>query len=267
MTAALNTFPQLCRQWRQSRHLSQLALAENAEVSQRHLSWLETGRSQPSRDMVLKLAEALEIPLRERNSLLLAAGYAPYYRESSLEEPHMVHVRAALRRVLEHQEPFPAIVVDRAWNQVLGNKASELLLALSDRDADDPGPFNLAEATLRPGGLRRFILNPEVALPLFVLRLRREALASGEASVIARVEALIRAAGPLPELDSGTDSLLPVLPIELELDGLHLSLFSVMSTFGTPQDVTTDELRIESFYPMDNETTAFFETIASGSAA
>ncbi|MEM7692317.1 MAG: XRE family transcriptional regulator, partial [Pseudomonadota bacterium] len=164
---------------------------------------------------------------------------------------------------LQQQEPFPAVVVDRSWNQVLGNKASELLLGLSGRDANDPGPFNLAEATLQPGGLRRFITNPEIALPLFVLRLRREALASGEASVIARVEALIRSAGALPELDSGTDSLLPVLPIELALDGLRLSLFSVMSTFGTPQDVTTDELRIESFYPADDETTAFFEAIAS----
>ena len=121
MTAA-TSFPTLCRQWRRLRHLSQLQLAEHAAISQRHLSWLENGRSQPSRDMVLRLAEALEVPLRERNALLHAAGFAPQYRESGLDEPHMAAVRAALDQVLIHHEPFPAVVVDRKWNLVLGNR-------------------------------------------------------------------------------------------------------------------------------------------------
>ena len=255
-------FPTLCKQWRRQRHLSQLGLAEAAAISQRHLSWLETGRSQPSRDMVLKLAEALEIPLRERNTLLNAAGFAPLYRESGLEEPHMAPVRNALAQVLAHHEPFPAVVVDRKWNRVMGNHASSALFALAGNDAADNEPMNLAAATLQPGGIRRFIRNWEVALPLFVQRLRSEALASGEAQVIAHVEALVRAAGPLPDAAASAAPLLPVLPLELDIEGLELSLFTVMSTFGTPQDITTDELRIEAFYPADDNTRAFFELAA-----
>lgn len=262
MTVAAATFPNLCRQWRKTRHLSQLDLAENAAISQRHLSWLETGRSKPSREMVLRLAEALEVPLRERNTLLNAAGFAPQYRESALGEPHMAPVRNALQQVLLHHEPFPAVVVDRKWNRVMGNRASDLMLALGGTQAAEGEPFNLAAATLAPDGLRRFIRNPEVALPLFVQRLRSEAIASGEESVIAHVEALIRGAGDLPTATLGSEPLLPVLPLELDIDGLQLSLFTVMSTFGTPQDITTDELRIEAFYPADDATRDFFTAAA-----
>lgn len=257
MTAA---FPTLCKQWRQRRHLSQLELAACAAISQRHLSWLETGKSRPSRDMVLKLAEALEIPLRERNALLTAAGFAAFYRESGLTEPHMAPIRDALTQVLAHHEPFPALVVDRKWNRVMGNTASDTLFALTGAPGSHGSevPLNLAAATLARDGLRRFISNWEIALPLFVQRLRSEALASGEAEVIAHVEALVRSAGELPDLQPTAHALLPVLPLELNIDGLELSLFSVISTFGTPQDVTTDELRIEAFYPSDAGTRAFF---------
>ncbi|MEM6484826.1 MAG: helix-turn-helix transcriptional regulator [Pseudomonadota bacterium] len=261
MTAAAATFPQLCRHWRRHRHLSQLDLAEQAAISQRHLSWLETGRSQPSREMVLRLAEALEVPLRERNSLLHAAGFAPQYRESSLDEPHMAPIREALRQVLAHHDPFPAVVVDRKWNRVMGNEASDLMFVLAGAPAkhEEGGePLNLAAATLAPEGLRRLIRNADVALPMFVQRLRSEALASGEAAVIAHTEALIRAAGDLPEAFPSPEPLLPVMPLELELNGTALSLFTVMSTFGTPQDITTDELRIEAFYPADDATRSFF---------
>jgi transcriptional regulator with XRE-family HTH domain len=262
MTAA-TAFPQLCRQWRQLRRLSQLDLAERAEVSQRHLSWLETGRSKPSRGMVLRIAEALEIPLRERNKLLHAAGFAPHYRESALTEAAMAPVRDALARVLAHHEPFPALVVDRKWNRVMGNAASDLMLSLAGAKSatdDEAIPVNLAAATLAPNGLRRYIRNADVALPMFVQRLRAEAQASGQAETIAYVEALIRAAGDLPCPRESAAPLLPVLPLELDIDGLRLSLFSVMSTFGTPQDITADELRIEAFYPMDDTTRAFFES-------
>ncbi len=266
MTAASARFPTLCRYWRGTRHLSQLALAEAAEISQRHLSWLETGRSRPSREMVMRLAEALEIPLRERNTLLNAAGFAPHYRESSLDEPHMAPVRDALTRVLEHHEPFPAVVVDRLWNRIMGNRASDLMLALGGAPGVDEGqqrPFNLAAATLSADGFRRYIANSDVAIPLFVQRLRSEALASGEGAVIAHVEALIEAAGDLPEAAAAADPLLPVLPLELDIDGLQLKLFTVISTFGTPHDVTTDELRIEAFYPSDDATRRFFEDAAA----
>ena len=268
MTAAA-TFPNLCRHWRQRRHLSQLDLAESAAISQRHLSWLETGKSQPSREMVLRLAEALEVPLRERNSLLHAAGFAAQYRESSLDEPNMAPIRNALAQVLKHHEPFPAVVVDRRWNRVMGNSASDLMLSLAGAPASggtesSEEPFNLAAATLAPEGLRRFITNGEVALPLFVQRLRSEALSSGDPATISHVEALIRAAGDLPEVTPSPEPLLPVMPLDLDIDGLKLSLFTIMSTFGTPQDITTDELRIEAFYPADEETRTFFTTAVQG---
>lgn len=213
--------------------------------------------------MVLKLADALEIPLRERNSLLTAAGFAAQYRESALDEPHMAPVKSALKQVLGHHEPFPAVVVDRKWNRVMANGAADTLFALAGTPVYSEEPFNLAAATLAPDGLRRFITNWDVAAPLFVQRLRGEAIASGESEVIAHVEALIRAAGELPTLKASTEPLLPVLPLELALDELKLSLFTVISTFGTPQDITTDELRIEAFYPADERTRRFFQEKAS----
>jgi transcriptional regulator with XRE-family HTH domain len=260
MTVAAAHFPSLCRHWRRLRHRSQLQLAEAAGISQRHLSYLETGRSRPSREMVVRLAEALEVPLRERNTLLNAAGFAPLYRQSALDEPHMAPVRDALARILLHHDPFPAIVVDRSWNRVMGNRASDRLLDLVT-SGEAPGSevtLNLAAATLDPKGLRRFLSNAEEALPLFIQRLRREALASGDAAVVAHVEALIRSAGPLPPLPPMQAALLPVIPLELEIDGVPLSMFTVLSTFGTPQDITTDELRIEAFYPADEATRGFF---------
>ncbi|MFK8042644.1 helix-turn-helix domain-containing protein [Congregibacter sp.] len=262
MNTSPSTFPNLCKQWRQRRHLSQLHLAETAAISQRHLSWLETGRSQPSREMVLKLADAMEVPLRERNTLLNAAGFAPQYLESRLEEPHMAPVGEALTAILEHHMPFPAVVVNRKWDRMMANAAADLMFSLVDTNsgqAETKEAFNLAEATLAPHGLRRYITNWETALPMFVNRLRSEALASGETSTIAHVEALIRGAGELPDNPPAPEPLLPVMPLELDIDGLQLSLFTVMSTFGTPQDITTDELRIEAFYPANDATRSFFE--------
>lgn len=256
-------FPDLCRYWRRARHQSQLELAGRAGISQRHLSWLETGRSHPSRAMVLRLAQAMDLPLRERNALLNAAGFAAVYRESTLDEPHMAPIRRALDAVLGHHEPFPAIVVDRRWNRVLGNRAADLMLALGGAASPGAAPFNLAAATLAPDGLRRFIRNAEVALPLFVQRLRSEALGSGDVAAIAQVEALLRDAGDLPAPALPGDPLVPVIPLELQFGDLELALFSVISTFGTPQDVTTDELRIEAFYPSDDATRAFFTEAAA----
>lgn len=262
MTTAQSMFPALCKQWRRRRHLSQLHLAESAAISQRHLSWLETGRSQPSREMVLKLADAMEIPLRERNTLLHAAGFAAQYRESSLEEPHMAPVREALAAVLDHHSPFPAVVVNRKWDRIMANGAADMMFALAGSTGNNTqpsNPLNLAAATLAPDGLRRYITNWQEALPLFIQRLRTEAIASGQTSIIAHVEALIRSAGELPEANLTPEPLLPVMPLELNIDGLQLSLFTVMSTFGTPQDVTTDELRMEAFYPANDATRTFFE--------
>jgi transcriptional regulator with XRE-family HTH domain len=262
-------FPSLCRQWRRFRKLSQLDLALAADVSQRHVSWLETGRSKPSREMVLRLSDAMEIPLRERNLLLRAAGYAPVYGESGLDEPAMQPVLKALKRILDHHEPLPAVVVDRLWNVRMQNRAAERLLgaggepgAMPEEVAVDDA-LNLALLTVHPQGLRRFIVNWDEVMPSFVRRLRNEAMATDDPEVQRWFSRLLELAGPIPDGGPVMESLLPVLPLELNIDGLELSLFSVMSTFGTPQDVTTDELRIEAFYPTDGKTADFFTRVAS----
>ncbi|NND66133.1 MAG: helix-turn-helix transcriptional regulator [Halioglobus sp.] len=267
-SAASQPFQSACRQWRQFRKFSQLDLALAANVSQRHVSWLETGRSQPSREMVVRLCEAMEIPLRERNLLLQSAGFAAEYRETDLEDPEMTPVLDALQHVLSHHEPLPAMVVDRFWNVRMKNSAADLLLAIEGdpeallRSVGSVGEINLALLTLHPNGLRKYISNWEQAAPAFILRLRNEALASGDRAVQERFEQYIALAGEMDAASTLSGSQLPILPLELNVQGLSLSLFSVISTFGTPQDITTDELRIEAFYPTDEATQAFFTNMA-----
>ena len=268
MTSAVSGFNELFREWRQFRRVSQLELALAANVSQRHVSWLETGRSRPSRDMVLRLAEALDIPLRERNALLRSAGFAALYGESSLEDPVMAPVDHALRQVLAHHEPLPAFVIDRAWNVRLHNSAGRLLLGVAgDPEAlmaalGEPGEVNLAVLTLHPDGLRRYISNWDQVAPHFVRRLRQEAAASGDRGLQEKMGAITALAGIADDAVPLNQALLPVLPLEIDLNGVALSLFSVISTFGTPQDITTDELRVESFYPTNEATAAFFSDLA-----
>ena len=262
-------FNDLFREWRQFRRISQLELALAANVSQRHVSWLETGRSQPSREMVLRLAEALDVPLRERNALLVSAGFAAVYSESSLEDPVMAPIESALRQVLDHHDPLPAFVVDRLWNVRMENKAANLLLGVAGDPAElmtslgMPGAVNLAMLTLHPEGLRPFISNWDHAAPHFVRRLRQEAAASGDSDLQEKMARVTALAGLEDDSVPLTEALLPVLPLEIDLNGIPLSLFSVISTFGTPQDVTTDELRVEAFYPTDESTAAFFRNLAT----
>jgi transcriptional regulator with XRE-family HTH domain len=272
MGSAAAGFNELFREWRQFRRVSQLELALAANVSQRHVSWLETGRSRPSRDMVLRLAEALDIPLRARNALLLAAGFAATYNESSMEDPVMAPVEHALRQVLSHHEPLPAFVVDRAWNVRMDNSAGRLLLSVAGDpesliaelgESGSPGEVNLALLTLHPEGLRRYITNWGEAAPQFVRRLRQEAAASGDRILQEKIAALTELAGVVDDGLPPSGALLPVLPLEIDLNGIALSLFSVISTFGTPQDITTDELRVEAFYPTDEATGQFFREVAS----
>ncbi|HET6565644.1 MAG TPA: helix-turn-helix transcriptional regulator [Xanthomonadales bacterium] len=266
--AASQNFPSVCRQWRQYRKLSQLDLALAAEISQRHMSWLETGRSRPSREMVIRLSDALDIPLRERNVLLQSAGFAAAYNESRLDEPTMAPVLEALNHVLEHHEPFPAVVVDRFWNIRKKNRAADLILGIDGdpeallRRIGAGQEINLALLTLHPQGLRPYISNWQQAAPAFIRRLKCEALATGDAKVQQRFAEFIELAD-LGETDHPVDaSLLPVLPLELKIGDLELSLFTVISTFGTPQDITTDELRIETFYPTNTVTEKFFRSMA-----
>lgn len=262
--AGTRNFKHICRQWRKFRKLSQLDLALAANVSQRHISWLETGRSHPSRDMVERLSDAMDIPLRERNVLLQAAGYAAVYSETELDEPIMAPVLDALNRVLQHHDPLPAIIIDRYWNVKKTNQAADLLLSIGG----DPqvlqdkmgatGELNLALLTVHPQGLRPYIANWDQVLPSIIRRLRSESLASGDLGIQEQFAQYIELAAPGEESEPSSSSLLPVLPLELNINGLELSLFSIISTFGTPQDITTDELRIETFYPTDAKTEQFF---------
>lgn len=267
-TAEGQHFKTLCRHWRQRRRLSQLDLALAADVSQRHVSWLETGRSRPSRDMIVRLSDAMDIPLRERNALLQSAGFIGSYKESDFSDPAMKPVLDALNHILKHQEPFPAVVVDRSWNVRKTNTAADSLLSLGGDPAKmlaqvgAGDELNLALLTVHPEGLRRYISNWDQAAPAFIRRLRNEALTSGDTALEARLSHYIDLAGPMNESDPDQQALMPVLPLELNINGLKLSLFSVIATFGTAQDITTDELRIETFYPNDEVTASFFRDSA-----
>lgn len=258
-----------CKHWRQYRKFSQLDLALAADVSQRHISWLETGRSRPSRDMVVRLAQAMDIPLRERNVFLNAAGFAALYSEKSLDEPSMAPVFDALSHVLKHHDPYPAFVVDRLWNIQMKNAGADLLLSVIGdadqlwRDIGDDGKHNIALLTLHPNGLRNYISNWQEAAPDFIRRLKKEAAASGDKELHEKIEAIIACAklgngGAVLDHSSDVHGVLPVLPLDFKFGDLSLSMFSVISTFGTPQDITTDELRIEAFYPADESSKVLF---------
>ena len=253
------------RHWRKQRKLSQLELALAADVSQRHVSWLETGKSHPSRNMVLRLSDAMDVPLRERNQLLNAAGYANVYSEKKLDEPTMEPVISILQNMLDHHEPYPAYVLDRYWDIKMQNKAATKLLSLAGEPNEiwnaigDDTQSNIALLTVHPKGLRRFISNwKEVAGP-FTRRLKKEAIESEDPTLLTRFKRLEEHIGDLPEQES-TQDLLPVLPLNIRIGNLELNLCSVISTFGTAQDITAHELRIETFYPADQVTTLFFNS-------
>ena len=243
----------LLRRWRQRRRLSQLDLSIAAEVSTRHLSFLETGRATPSRDMVLHLADHLDVPLRERNALLLAAGYAPVYRESGLDGPDMAPTMAALRGVLAGHEPYPALLVDRRWNLVDANDAATALTAGVAPELLDP-PANVLRASLHPDGLAPRIANlPEWRAHL-LHRLRREA----DLLDFPELEELYtELSGPPYGGGGSVRNGPPEVAVHLRLrhgDG-ELAFLSLVSTFGTPADVTLDELVLETFLPADAATT------------
>ncbi|MCR6486693.1 helix-turn-helix transcriptional regulator [Amycolatopsis sp. OK19-0408] len=248
----------LLKHWRGSRRLSQLALATEAAVSVRHLSFVETGRANPSRAMVLKLAEVLDVPLRERNTLLLSAGFAPEYPESALDAPALAAVREALETMLAQQEPFPALVMDRGWDIRHTNTAARRFFAfLGSGRANLPGPANVLRRMFHPDGARPHVTNwPEVAEAL-VRRVRREAIGGVLDERAQRIldEVLDYPGVPphLRELNTAAP-VLPIVPIRYERSGRRFDYFSTVTTLGTPQDVTLQELRIECFFPMNDET-------------
>jgi transcriptional regulator with XRE-family HTH domain len=242
----------LLRDWRQRRRLSQLDLAVEAEVSTRHLSFVETGRSKPSRELVLHLAEHLEVPLRDRNGLLMAAGYAPVYRETSLDGDAMAPVREALDTILAGHEPYPAVIVDRHWNLVSANAALPLLLDGVAPELLEP-PANALRVSLHPDGMAPRIANLDEWSAHLLGRLQRQEAASAD-PVLAelRVE-LLRYPGVVGEYAEDPASMLFV-PLRLRAGDDELSFFSTIATFGTALDITLAELSIESFFPADRHT-------------
>ncbi len=242
------------RQWRERRRYSQLELAGLAEISTRHLSFVETGRSAPSRDMVLTITDHLEVPLRERNRLLLAAGYAPVYAESAFDAPQLASVRSALRQVLDGHEPYPAIVFDRAWNLVEANSALSLFTGLMAPHLLAP-PINVLRAGLHPDGLARHIVNLGEWRAHLLTRLGRQIEITADPGLAAlhRELSAYPCAEPEPAVElPGPGEIL--VPLRIRAGERELRFFSIIATFGTPMDVTLAELAIESFYPADPAT-------------
>lgn len=262
MTAA--TFPQaqqlqpigtLLRHWREQRRLSQMALALDADISSRHLSFLETGRAQPSRDMVLRLAEHLQVPLRERNTLLLAAGFAPAYPERALDDPALRVARQAVQRVLEAHAPYPALAVDRHWNLLAANRVVPHLLVDVSPALLQP-PVNVLRVSLHPEGLAPHIVNLGQWRAHLLERLAREAAISADSGL----EALLRELRALPTpVALGHQEQSPTwgavaVPLILETGLGRLQFISTTMVFGSPVDITLAELAIEAFFPADAAT-------------
>ncbi len=261
-------FGSALRYWRTRRGYSQLRLAVDGGVSQRHLSFLESGRAQPSRDLVLKLGIVLDVPLRQRNAMLLAAGFAPAYQERNLSDPELSSVMQALDFMLRQQAPFPALVVDRLWNLVMFNEPAagfmKWLLGLPPEAAiPRDGSINVLRLMLDPNGLRPRLVNWEAVCADSLLWIQREAMADGPGSeataLLAELSALPGMAavadGHVPNLDRRA---LPFLPLTIAHEGVELNLFTTITTLGTPHDVTVHELRLESFFPADNATADWF---------
>ena len=246
----------LLKTWRTKRRLSQLDLALEAGVSTRHLSFLETGRSRPSEQMVMHLAEQLDVPLRERNRLLLAAGFAPAFEERPIDAPEMAPVRDALDRVLTGHEPYPAVVVDRWWNLAAANRSIAMFTADVPAELMEP-PVNVLRVSLHPEGMAPRIANLAEWRGHLHDRLRREVAATGDerlAALLAEVEGYPQpAASAPPRPPQGAIA----VPLVLRHDGQELSFFSTVATFGTAVDVTVAELSIEAFFPADAVTAKF----------
>jgi transcriptional regulator with XRE-family HTH domain len=249
-------FAATLRWWRRRRGWSQLDLAERADISQRHLSFLELGRASPSRDMVVRLAAALDVPLRRQNTLLIAAGFAPIWRETALSGPELAQVRTALDYIMGQQEPFPAVAVDRHWNMLTTNNGMKCLVAFLVGPLPPDAKVNLADALVAPDVLRPFLVNWEDVVRYFIRSVEADAAADGNPETGNLLERLLayRDVGSLMTKFAVKRDAGPVLPMHFRKDGVSLQLFTTIATLGTPQDITAQELRIECFFPMNDET-------------
>jgi transcriptional regulator with XRE-family HTH domain len=250
------TFAERLKWWREHRGFSQLALAGRAGVSQRHLSFLELARAQPSRDMVDRLATALDVPLRQHNQLLLAAGFAPEWRQRDLAAPDLAGVASALDYMLAQQEPYPAVVVDRHWNLLKSNAGAVRLVEFLVGPIMPGTAINLADALVGPDVLRPHLTNWTEVVRHFIRSVEADAAADGSTETIALLDRLMGYKGVRTalRLDPSKADAGPVLAMHFQKGGLSLRLFTTIATLGTPQDITLQELRIESFFPMDEAT-------------
>lgn len=262
--AQARSFGEHLRHWRQRRRMSQLDLAGEADISTRHLSFVETGRSLPSREMVLRLAERLDVPLRERNALLVAAGYAPMYRERPLDDAALAPAREAVQLILKSHEPYPALAVDRHWNLLAHNAMVPHLMARADPSLLQ-GTINVLRLSLHPLGLAPHIVNLGQWRHHLFERLRQQVQSTGDRQLQALEEEL--RAYPVPA-DADTHRLDgEVLGIAMPLrfrtqEGAVLSFISTTTIFGTPVDVTLQELALETFFPADPQTAAALHALA-----
>ncbi|WP_293368302.1 helix-turn-helix domain-containing protein [Nevskia sp.] len=262
MSAASTRFGDSLRRARAVRRRSQLDLALSAGLSQRHLSFLESGRSQPSRAMLLRLAEALDLGLADRNDWLIAAGFAPIYAQRAIEAPDMTPVREALARMLRHHEPFPAMVIDRAWNLVIANDATRRMIATvamvggTTEDAlwqtvCGDGPRNMIRMSLHPDGLRRYVVNADEVVVAILSRLSQEALDHPPSARLREVVMAYPGMAAAARNVDVTARVSPVLATHFRIAGQDLRLFAMLSRFDMPRDLTAEDLRVETLYPAD----------------
>jgi transcriptional regulator with XRE-family HTH domain len=267
-SARLNTKPPvnelglLLRQWRDIRGRSQFELSLDAGVSQRHVSFIESGRSVPSRQMLMDIAQALDIPLRERNTLLLAAGYAPIYQESAWDALEMQSVTNALGRILRQHEPFPAVVMDRYWNVLMTNESAPRFFNCFIDMAARKGQRNMLHLMFDPAGMRPFIGNWEDVAKSLIQRVYRESVGR---VIDEKTQELLAALLAYPDVKTEwksprvlsatpTTRTMPVIPITFAKDSQVLTYFSMVTTVGTPQTIAAQELRIECMFPADDAT-------------
>jgi transcriptional regulator with XRE-family HTH domain len=247
----------LLQYWRKTRNLSQLALANEADVSPRHVCFVETGRAKPSREMVIVLATALDVPLRERNALLLAAGFAPVYGEAPLDAPEIAPVRNALNAILKQQEPFPAVVLNRQWDIQQMNAGGARFFASLLGNRAPAGVPNVLRLMFDPAGLRPYVTNWEAVAEALVRRAHREVVGGVPDPALSKLLAEVLAYPGAPQRLRAPDLVtpqLPVIPVCFAKDGVAFDFFSTITTLGTPQDVTLQELRIECFFPANAAT-------------
>jgi transcriptional regulator with XRE-family HTH domain len=259
-------FGQLLKHWRSQRNFSQLDLSMASGVSQRHISFIESGRARPSRDMVLKLSAVLDIPLRQQNKMLTTAGFAPIYSEFDLSAPEVAPIRRAIEFTLRQQEPYPALVMDRYWNLVkLNQGAAKLMGWLSAGQAipDDIGP-SLMKLMLHPEGAKNYVENWDAIAPHLIHRVHRETLAEGQDEQSqALFETLLTYPGirELWQAPTTGNWQLPLLTVNFAKNGQQLSFFTTIATLGTPQDITLQELRLECMFPADERTEQQFNSL------